>query len=348
MFVLARPSSSVFCTWPSERLHARRLIGIAVLLTGCARGTGGRSALQPLAPSSAGWPAAVGPRVSLEVEDRTPKFLAFYRAATIEPLSEPQRWLLWKRMYDFAAVPPGVGGDTIARRLLSDAWPRYPEVMSRIRDDPPAVANMARAMLDTLAPLLGVDRPLAVRLLIYVGALEPNAFTVMTDSVATVAVPVERPADERMMLMTHELTHALNLSLAHLPGGWERSIAQTILSEGLAMRATERVHPGRAETAYIEQRPGWLTESRMHEREILSGIRPFLARRDGETIARFTFGLGTTGTDREAYYVGWRVVGYLIEHGSSLATLAHLREQEIPEVVNRTIGQLLNKTRGTR
>jgi hypothetical protein len=297
----------------------------------------------PTTGSTAVVPAIAPSRVTLQVEDRTPKFLAFYRAADADSVSEPQRWALWQRLYGFAAVPPGAAGDSMARRLLADAWPRYPQVMARIREDPPAIAAMARSMLDTLAPLLGVDRRLTVRLLIYVGGTEPNAFTFMRDSIPTVAVPVERPAEERMMLMTHELTHALNLSLAHLPGGWERTIAQTVLTEGLAMRATQRVHSGRPDADYIELRPGWLADARAHERAIFEGIRPFLERRDGETVARFTFGSGTTGRDREAYYVGWRVVGYLLDHGTSFATLSHLREAGMPALVGRTIGALLEE-----
>ena len=299
------------------------------------------------APSS----AITAAHVRLDVEDRTPQFLAFYHAAALAPgadtLTEPQRWALWRRMYGFAAVPPGAAGDSMARHLLRDAWPRYPQVLARIQADPPALAAMARAALDTLAVLFRVDRDVHVRLLIYVGGLEPNAFTVMTDRVPTVALPAERPADEQMMLGAHEFTHALNLPLAHLPGGWERSTAQTIMTEGLAERATQRVHPGRPDAAYLEHRPGWLATSVARDRAILSGIRPFLTRSDDATVARFTFGTGTTGLDREAYYVGWRVVGALLAQGISFATLARVPAHQMPPLVDRTIVALLASPHAT-
>ena len=44
--------------------------------------------------STAVVPATAQSRVTLEVEDRTPKFLAFYRAADADSVSEPQRWAL--------------------------------------------------------------------------------------------------------------------------------------------------------------------------------------------------------------------------------------------------------------
>ena len=82
--------------------------------------------------------------------------------------------------------------------------------------------------------------------------------------------------------------------------------------------------------------------------EIRDGIRPFLGRRDGGTVARFTLGSGTTGREREAYYVGWRVVGYLLGHVTSFAMLSHLREADMPALVDRTIGALLDEAHAKR
>jgi hypothetical protein len=306
---------------------------IVVLAAACSS-----NAVHMAAPTATSAPAA---HVTLSVRDITPKFMAFYAAAHSDTVAEGQRWALWQRLYGFAAVPPGAAGDSMARRLVDSAWRRYPGVLEQIGADPPAIAREARSLLDTLAALLRVDRDVHVELLIYVGGLEPNAFTVMTDSVPTVAIPVERPAEERTMLMTHELTHALNLPLAHLSGGWERSTAQTIMTEGLAMRATQCVHPGRGDEAYIEHRAGWLAESEGRQRAILSGILPFLTRSDDETVARFTFGRGTTGLDREAYYAGWLVVGHLLTHRASFASLARVRADSMPALVERTISALL-------
>ena len=62
----------------------------------------------------------------------TPKFLKFYDEATREAASPDQRWALWKRDYDFAAVPPTPAGQTMARQMLDRAWPRYPDALDQI------------------------------------------------------------------------------------------------------------------------------------------------------------------------------------------------------------------------
>jgi len=48
-------------------------------------------------------------------------------------LYEKERWLLWKKRYDFAAVPPTPQGDSIARKLLNNAWARYPEIVKELK-----------------------------------------------------------------------------------------------------------------------------------------------------------------------------------------------------------------------
>lgn len=46
------------------------------------------------------------PTVTLDVEDLTPRFLAFYEAVQAEGADADRRWQLWQEHYGFAAVPP--------------------------------------------------------------------------------------------------------------------------------------------------------------------------------------------------------------------------------------------------
>jgi len=46
------------------------------------------------------------PQFDLTIKDLTPKFLTFYNEAAKEKASPDRRWELWKKDYDFAAVPP--------------------------------------------------------------------------------------------------------------------------------------------------------------------------------------------------------------------------------------------------
>jgi hypothetical protein len=306
-------------------------------------------ACRPAHPDNPAVSAPVAP-VTLEVKDLSPRFLMFYAAANADSISPARRWALWKERYDFAAVPPGPVGDSLARALLEQGWPQYPKVLERIRTEGPTAAKEARWTVDTIARLLELERPLRVKLVLYVGALEGNAYTVVPDSVPVVALPLEAPPRERALLAAHELTHAVHFGTAHLPGGWERSIAQTVLSEGLAMRVAQRVHPGLPDAAYTEYHPGWLRDADARRAAILTGIRGSLDARDGATVTKFTFGSGATGLEREAYYVGWRVVGCMLDQGMSLADVARVPVERMPTIVGDAIDTILSasKCRATR
>jgi hypothetical protein len=55
-------------------------------------------------------------------------------------------------------------------------------------------------------------------------------------------------------------------------------------------------------------------------------------------VQRFTFGEGTTGLPREAYYAGWEVVGIMMERlGMSLHDVAIVPPTEYPVLIQRAI-----------
>jgi hypothetical protein len=126
--------------------------------------------------------------VELEVVDLTPRFLAFYEAAAGDRAG-PER--CWQEGYGFAAVPPTPQGRELARRLLDQAWDRYPEVMDRIRAGAAGLQPAPLPVLERVAALL--DCPaVAVRLVVFVGFLEGNAFGYGHEGRPTVCIPVEQ------------------------------------------------------------------------------------------------------------------------------------------------------------
>lgn len=280
------------------------------------------------------------PRVTLQVDDLSPRFLTFYDAAVAEP-DAGRRFALWKQHYGFAALPPVPQADSMARAMLDAAWPRYPEVLDRIRAGAPGMQPAAEPTLRAVAGLLGVADTMTIRLLAYVGAREGNAFTNASRGVVTVFIPVEEDPAWRELVMVHEMTHAVHHRLAGYSEGWERTIGRTIFAEGLAARATEALHPGRPAAAYLEHRPGWMAAAEARETEILRGILPHLGASDGQTVLRFTMGTGTTGTEREAYYAGWRVIGHLLRRGYTFPQLARIPESEAPALMETAIRQIL-------
>ena len=278
-------------------------------------------------------------RVTLQVTDLSPKFLAFYEAAA--QADPDRRFALWKEHYDFAALPPVPQRDSMARAMLDDAWPRYPQVMERIRAGAAGMLPAPEPTLRAVADLLGATDTMTVRLLAYVGAREGNAFTSASRGLITVYVPVEEEPAWRELVMVHEMTHAVHHRLAGYSEGWERSIGRTLFAEGLAARATEALHPGRPAAAYLEHRPGWFAAADSHGDDILRGILPHLRDSDGQTVMRFTMGTGTTGTERESYYAGWRVIGHLLQRGYTFPQLARIPESEAPALVEAAIREML-------
>lgn len=313
----------------SLRIFPRRVLVAALFL---AAGT---------ASAVAETPAPLPEGVTLKVRSLAPKFLAFHEAAQSAADRSPDaRWRLWKEKYDFAAVPPTPEGDAIARRMLDAAWPRYAAALPAIQAAGAAIEAEARESLAAVCQQLRLDRPLRSQVLLYVGGFEGNAFTAPGREGPVVAVPAEIAPDERRRLLAHELTHVAHIALGNLTDGWVRSIAETVVSEGLAMHVARAAHPGQPDTAYVEHQPGWLARAEARRAEILRGIVPELETSDSATVFRFTMGEGPNGLQREAYYAGWVVVGAWLAEGDSLADIARLPRSAMAERLRTTIARL--------
>lgn len=282
--------------------------------------------------------------LKLTLVDLGPRFLDFYTAARD---ADPEaRWALWERKYDFAAVPPTDEGRRIARQLLDAAWPRYAGALPVIRAGAKAMRPEPIGVLKELATLLELRGPFAMQVRTYVGGFEPNAFTMTANGMSTVSIPLEMDVAQRELILRHEMAHAVHLATAGLEGGWERSIAETVIQEGVATRAVEALLPGRAPREYIEHRDGWFAEISPHGEAILEAIDPVLEAKDNETVFRFTMGRGSSGLDREAYLAGWLVVGELMRQGRSLAEIARVPAKDMPALVRSTIASIRARSTG--
>ena len=96
-----------------------------------------------------------------------------------------------KKDYGFAAVPPTPEGEQMARKILDDAWPKYPGVLDRIRGGADNITPDPHATLGKVAELLRPRSPVNITLLVYVGGLEGNAFTAAQDGKIMTALPIE-------------------------------------------------------------------------------------------------------------------------------------------------------------
>ncbi|MBO1912749.1 hypothetical protein J4G37_49100, partial [Microvirga sp. 3-52] len=135
--------------------------------------------------------------------------------------------------------------------------------------------------------------------------------------------------------LAHEMAHIVHSKTANLSMEWERSIASTVLQEGLAMRASQQIMPGYPDKAYAEYKSGWLETAASKETAILNGILPHLADSSTEALQQFIIGKGTTGIEREAYYAGWVLVESLLSEGVSYQEIASIPEDRMPNYVRR-------------
>jgi hypothetical protein len=285
----------------------------------------------PYAGSSIGRP-------HISVVDLSKKFLVFFDSASRTPLDRDARWAMWRRLYGFAARPPGPFGDTLARRLFEGAWDRYPAALPRIQQGAEGFGFVPDSVLRQVVELLGCGEDTHVQLIAFVGGFEANAFAFPgPDGNQTIAIPVE--AGDGLGALVHELTHAVHHSkgCANITSGYDMSLAELVLSEGLAMRVTERLIPGFPSIHYIGGAQAWLDSANSRRRAILNGVQQHISDAGGATAHRFTFGSGATGLGREGYYAGWIATGALLESGFSLHELATTPSAQLPALIYRGI-----------
>jgi hypothetical protein len=104
---------------------------------------------------------------------------------------------------------------------------------------------------------------------------------------------------------------------------------------------TQKLLPSHSEAYFVEARPGWFDEAAKSRSAILKDVRDATASDKSDDVMRFTMGKGPSGIEREAYYAGWVVVGYWLDHGMSFADIARIPEKEMPGRVREAIDALL-------
>lgn len=268
---------------------------------------------------------------NIEIINLVPKFLHFYEKTVQPNMEEEQRWALWEQHYNFAAVPPGEIGRKRARSLLEEAWPQYAEIIESIKKWKPDETQL-RFYLNEIMSLLNCHEPINLVVIYYVGAMENNAFVAPYDEKrVALCLPVEEGITD--ITLVHELTHVVHSKTANLSAAWERTIASTIMQEGLATQISKYLVPGKPDYDYIEYTVGWLDSCESNKNEIFKGAYPFLNDSSAEAVEKFTFGTGTTSHEREAYYIGWEIVKLLLNKGISFSEMANVQEQDIPDFI---------------
>jgi len=276
----------------------------------------------------------------ITIKSLIPKFLSFYDKAK-DIKDDETRFQLWKKHYNFAALPPVKDYDSRAKKLLDNAWLNYKDIIEDLmvwEED----LNHVQTLLKKVKTALQYDEALKLTVVYFVGAFENNAFVAqLSEDETGLFLPVETKALD--IILAHELTHIVHFNKSGLAATWERTIASVILQEGLAMHISKRVVPGYQDEKYTEFTKGWLKACAQHRAAMLSGIMPYLEDQSEARLKQFTIGKGTTNHEREAYFVGWVCVEYLLNDGLTFEILASLKVNEIPPLIKATITKILTK-----
>ncbi|HLB08752.1 MAG TPA: DUF2268 domain-containing putative Zn-dependent protease, partial [Gemmatimonadaceae bacterium] len=213
-----------------------------------------------------------------------------------------------------------------------------PASLAKIRRGAAGLGFAPDTVFRKVVDLLGCGGDTHVQLIVFVGGFEGNAFAFPgPDGTQTIAIPLE--AGDAFGALTHELTHAVHHSrgCANITSGYEMSLPELVISEGLAMRVTERLIPGHPSIYYVGGSQGWLDSANARRTVILNGIRQHASDSGAATAQRFTFGTGTTGLGREGYYAGWLVTGALLDSGLSLHDIAITPSAQLSTLIARGI-----------
>ena len=272
----------------------------------------------------------------LDIDNRVGKFETFYAHATAKPLDADARFKLWQTEDGLAAVPPGPDGDKMARKLLDDAWSRYPALVPKLPVLEKAAEDTARAMFAKDNDILGAaNDPIHTRLILYVGQFDNNAFTVppMDGKPATILMPVENI--NLKIALAHELTHSIELQLVSVKNSFGAPVGETMFLEGLAMRTSQRAVPGLPDAAYtsMPNESDWMPNCVAKKDAVLKDIVPDLDKSGHEIAMKYTFGQGNNGMQREAYCAAWFVMGRLLDSGKTLPELARIPEDKMVDTI---------------
>lgn len=219
-------------------------------------------------------------------------------------------------------------GRKLAKSLFEEAWDTYLNYLEYIQKWKPNQPGL-ESRLEEVKALLGCEGNLDFVVIYFVGAFDNNPFLAPFDQDRiAVCLPIESGSSD--ILLVHELTHIVHAKTANLTPHWQRTIALTIMEEGLATRVSQFLVPGEADERYIEHKENWLSSCIGKKEEIFKGILPYLEDDSSETVYKFTIGKGTMKHEREAYYAGWEMVNTLLKKGVTFEELASIQEKDLP------------------
>jgi hypothetical protein len=280
--------------------------------------------------------------LELKVRDVSPHFIDFFEAAskpapapaqgTVAEPDSDRRWRLFKADYNFSAH----ADDAATRAALDTAWPRYAGVLAQLEKGFDGIAGEPTPIIDTLSLQLGLDKPISVRFVTFVGTFDGKVWSAPEGEVLNIYLPLEVDAATRDL----PLARILGRTMLPKTAGWgnqPRNLAELIIGEGVLAHAVQAAQPGKPVEAYLDLSTEQFAAVKATQKADLSAIIPKLRDGNAETLAAYS------GPQlAQARYAGWLLVEGLLKKRARLIDMIRQKPNELAAVSEKTLA-LINQ-----
>ncbi|GAB3250421.1 hypothetical protein [Chitinimonas naiadis] len=242
---------------------------------------------------------------------------------------EDRRWRFYKLGYDFAPLT----GNDATRPLLNNAWPRYAAVAPQIKTGFDGVATELSEMSQNMAAQFGLDKPLSIRYITYVGLFDGKVWSEPDTDRTNIYVPLEVDAATRALPLA-KIMGRLMLDKSAAFGAQPRNLAELLIAEGAYAHALQAVVPGKPLEVYLGLTTEQLAKAKDARKTDLKNMidkladSSVLSSYSGENIAL-------------ARYAGWLVVESFVKQNASYADMIRQKPSDLVRVSQVAIANLI-------
>ena len=291
--------------------------------------------------------------VATTVDNLAETFSAFWALAQDKPVSE--QILLWETHYaePHRKIPDYEKQYNDLKVPWNEVFPRCLEVIPNICSVSAGAQGAITESVKKCAAVLDTAKP-SGRHIVLVGRFISNAWADLFEGAPTCFYALELipDVDTLALMAVHETAHTLHFQLSDLPVDG-KTVAETLLLEGLATMTSEIAVPGLKDEVYLwpgypyttagQKVEAWLADCTAQQSELVRQLSDDLDKTDSATLGRY-FSAGAKDRRprtpvRAGYAVGYWLVRHLCQH-HKLSDLARWPRER----VNREVRRALCKT----
>ena len=287
------------------------------------------------------------------VDNLAETFLSFWEVAQDKPVAEQVS--LWETHYaephrKIVAYEKRYNSSDVS---CEEVFARYPEVIPNIRSVSAGAELAIAESVKKCAAILNTAEP-SGRHIVMVGRFVSNAWADLFEDAPTCFYALELipDLDTLALMAVHETAHTLHFQVSDLPNEG-KTVAETLLLEGLATMTSAVAVPGLGDEVYLwpgypyttagQKVEAWLADCAAQRSELVKQLLDDLDKTDPVTLGRY-FNAGAKDRHpqtpvRAGYTVGYWLVKELCQH-FDLSDLARWNRERVDREVRRVLPSL--------